>query len=169
MLPLGKDTIKMATLPGPGDTVRDAEAPEDVKALFVRIGAGERVERTVLVQQLEKMLGLVRTTATAFEEVIVLVRRRTALGPEEGLRAAHARAVHTLPDGSALVHTTWTVADREELFRLLAREAPGWLAEHEDPRGIPSLRSSQLDIARAASSYEDALYLLGDDVTFVRA
>lgn len=165
--PLPRDTIKMSTVQGgPQDTVRDKEAPADVKALFARIGEGENVDRTVLVEQLEKMLGLVRSTAAAFDELVVLVGRRTPLGPEAVLGASHARAIHALPDGSALVHTTWTVAEREQLVRVLLRDRPAWLAEHDDPRGFALIRSSLLDVARAASSYADVLYLLGDDVTF---
>lgn len=152
---------------GPQDTVRDKEAPADVKALLARIGAGEKVDRTVLVEQLEKMLGLVRSTAAAFDEAVVLVRRTSALAPSDMFGAPHARAIHTLPDGSALVHTTWTVAEKEELARVLLRDRPAWMAEHEDPRGIAVLRSSLLDVARAASSYDDVLYLLGEDVGFV--
>ncbi len=149
------------------DTVRDVEAPEDVKALFARLGAGERVERTVLVAELERMLGMVRTTAVAFDDAVVLVRRRTALEVPAGSRGPDLYASHTLPDGAALLHTTWTIAQRHDLFAVLAGSHEEWLAEHDDARGIPVLRASQLDIARAASSYDDALYLLGADITWM--
>jgi hypothetical protein len=148
------------------DTVRDTEAPADVKALFGRIGAGESVDRTALVDQLEKMLGVVRSTAASFEEVVVLVRRRTALTAAGVLDTANVRAIHPLPDGAALVHTTWTVAECDELFRVLERDRPAWLGEHEDERGVPTIRSALLDVARTATSYADVIYLLGDDVTF---
>lgn len=149
------------------DTVRDVEAPEDVKALFARLGAGEKVERTLLVAELERMLGLVRTTAVAFDDVVVLVRRRTALEVPPGARAPDLYATHTLPDGAALLHSTWTMAQRHDLFAVLTTCHEEWLGEHDDPRGIPVLRASQLDIARAASSYDDAIYMLGSDITWM--
>lgn len=165
---LARDTVRMTTLPGgQGDTVRDTEAPEDVKVLFAKIGAGKRVDRTVLVEQLERMLGLVRATNTAFDDVVLLVRRRTPLEIAPGHRAPDAYAVHTLPDGSALVHTTWTMQDKDDFFRVLDLNHRDWIEDHDDVRGIAVLRGSQLEVARAATSYEDALYVLGADVTFM--
>ena len=45
---------------------------------------------------------------------------------------------------------------------------PAWLTEHEDARGVPCFSASDMDLARSAVSYEDALYLLGGGATFLR-
>lgn len=163
-----RDTVRMTTGPGEADTVRDVEAPEDVKSLFARLSAGETVERTALVEHLERMLGLVRTTAQSFDDAVLLLQRTTPLTLAPGRRAPDAYDVHALPDGSALVHTTWTVADKARLFHVLRKSHRSWIAEHADPRGFPVLSAAQLDVARAARSYDDALYLLGDAVTFLK-
>ena len=145
------------------DTVRDAEAPADVKALLARCAAGEPVDRTVLVAELERMLRLVTATDAGFDRAVLLIRRRSPLA----LRSDVVRDVYTLPDGSALVSTSWIRSAEARIADWLEGEAHAARAEHDDPRGVPCFRAAQLEIARAAASYEDALYLLGDSVRFL--
>ena len=57
---------------------------------------------------------------------------------------------------------------RRDAARALDDAGEAWVAEHDDERGIPCFRAGQLEVARSASSYEDVLYLLGEEaVTFL--
>jgi hypothetical protein len=144
------------------DTVRDATPTSDVRELMEAIARGEPVEKTQLVRELERMLRLVARTDADFEALCVMVRRTTRL------RADHdCVELRTLPDGSAIIYTPWPVSSRPTIEAELAEAKPVWLAEHDDPRGVPCFRASSLDIASAALSYDDALYLLGREASFL--
>jgi hypothetical protein len=147
---------------GRADTVKDVEHTTDVRVLMEKIARGEEVEKTELVAQLERMLQLVARTDADFEALVIMVRRRSRLRPD-----GDVVELRTLADGSALIYTPWPVSSRRTLEEDLAAAHPGWLCEHDDPRGVPCFRASALDIATAALSYDDALYLLGEQASFL--
>jgi hypothetical protein len=145
------------------DTVRE-EIGLEVGALMDRIARGQPVARTELVSQLERMFGHVARMDADFNCVALLVRRRTSLV----FTTLDVLDVDTLRDGTAIIYTAWTVATRASIMQTIRDEFPEWLTEHGDLRGVPMFSSSQMELVRTAVSYEDALFLLGDDATFLR-
>lgn len=115
-------------------------------------------ERPEVLENIERML----TTGTA----VVMVKRpsRTALGPStlgENERFA-------LADGTWVVSTTRAGHDAAEMVALsLGEECADWVAEHDDPRGVPVFMSPALDGIRDAQSYAEALARLGEAAQFV--
>lgn len=148
------------------DTLQDTSAPDSVRALMDAALDGQPVERTVLVSELERMLSQVARTDGDFDQLVLLVQREQALTLAKGGRAPNAHAAFTLPDGTAIIHTTWTFSQRRRAVRAIAKQNGAWLGQHEDRQGVPCFRASQLEIARAAASYQDALYILGDGVKY---
>jgi hypothetical protein len=144
------------------DTIRDVEHSSDVRVLMERIARGDDVGKSELVAQLERMLLLVARTDADFEAVVVMLRRKTKLRRDHDIIE-----LRTLHDGTALVLTPWPVSSKPALEAELAAAHPSWVSEHDDPRGIPCFRASQLDVAAAAASYEDALYVLGDAASYL--
>jgi len=144
------------------DTVRDVRPSDSVRDLMEKALRGEKVDESRLVSELARMLELVARTNEDFERLVLLVRA-SAL---EGLRSPAMRGrvldVVALPDGSALVQTTFAVSAAAIVGTQLA---PLFL--DEDLGGVPCCASSQLEVAAAAISFEDALYLLGDAVAIV--
>lgn len=157
-----EDLIETAEWLPVRDTIRDVEHTTDVRVLMEKIARGEDVQKTELVVQLERMLALVARTDADFEALVVMVKRRSRLP-----RDPDVVELRTLPDGTALVYTPWPVSSRGAVAEDLAAAHPEWVCEHDDPRGVPCFRASQLDVAAAATSYADALYLLGETASFL--
>jgi hypothetical protein len=59
------------------------------------------------------------------------------------------------------------MSSRDRVTAKIMVEHGALLHEHDDPRGIPCFASALLDVVHAARTYDDALDLLGDAVTFV--
>jgi hypothetical protein len=148
----------MSALPSIGDTIRDVEASDDVRALLGRIADGEPVERSVLVAELERMLRLVHRTDAAFNRAALLLLEGELIADPELVAE-----VTTLPDGTQIVVTRWLLGAREKIATWLDRYA----VIRTEPRSIPCFPLSQLEIARSARSYDDAVYLLGESLEFV--
>lgn len=119
-----------------------------------------------LVRELERMRWHVARIDADFDSLVVFFRRRTPLAIEIGA-GAHAKDAFELEDDTIVVHTQWLVSARETFRRRLGDDLLGWVFEHEDPRGVPCVRSAQLELVLGASSYHEALALLGDDVTWL--
>src|SRR4051812_31730964 len=101
------------------DTLQDTTTPESVRNLMDAAMEGRPVERTVLVSELERMLGDVTRTDGDFDQLVVLVQREEAMTLRKGERAPNAHAAYTLPDGSAIIHTTWTFSQRRRALRAI--------------------------------------------------
>ncbi len=144
------------------DTVRDVEPSDSVRDLMERAMRGEDVDESRLVQELARMLELARLTNEDFERLVLLVRPHAL----EGLRSPAMRGrvldVVSLPDGSALVQTTFAMS-----AAAFAGAQIGPLFLDDDLGGVPCFAASQLEVAAAAGSFEDALYVLGDAVAIV--
>ncbi len=149
------------------ETVRDLETPSDVRALMDAIAAGSAVDGTELVRELERMLRQVEAIDADFDSLGIFFRRRTPLEMAVG-PGSDVHDVYELGDETVVVHTSWLVSARGRFCRKLGEELAPWLDEHDDPRGIPCFRISQLEIVLSAESYDDALYLLGDSVVWIR-
>lgn len=98
------------------------------------------------------------------DHVVVLVRRKTELEVDED----DVEDAYRLDDGSTALHTFVPLASRDALVSELAGPRAEWVAEHDDPRGVPTFVSAHLDDLTDVTSYEDVLERLGDHVTFVR-
>lgn len=119
-----------------------------------------------LVRELERMRWHVARIDADFDALVVFFRRRTPLSVEVGA-GAHAQDAFELEDDTIVVHTNWLVSARETFRRRLGDDLLGWVFEHDDPRGVPCIRAAQLETVLGASSYHEALHLLGDDVTWL--
>jgi hypothetical protein len=119
-----------------------------------------------ILRELERMRWHVAQIDADFDSLVVFFRRRTPLAIEIGT-GAHARDAYELEDETIVVHTAWLLSARDTFRRRLGDELVGWVFEHDDPRGVPCVRSAQLETVLGASSYDDALSLLGDDVTWL--
>jgi hypothetical protein len=139
------------------DTVRDIETPVEVRELTTA---------TVLVRELERMLRQVARTDADFDTLVIMVRRQTPLVIEVG-PASDVQDAYQLGDDAVVVHTSWLVSARGTFRRRLGDDLARWVIEHDDRRGVPCLRAGKLEIARAGASYEDALHLLGEHVTWL--
>jgi hypothetical protein len=147
------------------DTVRDVETSSDVRSLLDAIAAGEHVERNVLVEELDRMLRLVVRTDADFDFLVLMVKRKTSLALAED---GDIMDVHVLPDGTTIIHTTWSMSTKRIVAQSFDHDNAPLVTEHDDDRGVPCFRASQVDIAKSARSYDDALHLLGKgSVTFL--
>lgn len=120
---------------------------------------GEPVPSSRLERELARMLSLVAKTDEDFERLVVLVRA-------DGLGALASFAMRgrvldvvSLPDGSALVQTTFSMSAKDFAATQIAP-----LMIDDDLGGMPCFAASHLEVAAAASSFEDVLYLLGDGI-----
>ena len=148
------------------DTVRDIEPPSDARRLLDAVATGTTVERTHLVRELERMLRQVAQTDADFDSLGLLFKRKTTLVVEVG-PGSDVHDAYELDDNTVVLQTSWFLSARSHFRRRLADDLAPWVVEHDDPRGIPCFRARQIDVVLAATSYEDALYLLGDDVVWV--
>lgn len=98
------------------------------------------------------------------ENLVLLVRRKTELDIDED----DVEDAFRLDDGSIALHTYVPVASRSALVAELAGPRAAWVAEHDDPRGVPTFESVHLDDLTDVTSYDDVLERLGDHVTFVK-
>lgn len=119
-----------------------------------------------LLREFERMRGHVARVDADFDTLVVLFRRRTPIAIEIGT-GAHARDAFELEDDTIIVHTSWLVSARSTFRRRLGDELLPWVHEHDDPRGVPSVRAAQLETALGASTYHEALAVLGDDVVWL--
>jgi hypothetical protein len=129
------------------------------------IAAGHHVERNALINQLDRMLRLVVRTDADFDFLVLMVKRQTS--PLALAEDGDIMDVHVLPDGTTIIHTTWSMSTRSIVAASLDQDNAPLVTEHDDGRGVPCFRASQLDVAKSARSYEDALYLLDEAVTFL--
>ena len=143
------------------DTVRDVETPSDVRNLLDAIAAGHHVERNALIVELDRMLRLVVRTDADFDFLVLMVKRKTS--PLALAEDGDIMDVHVLPDGTTIIHTTWSMSTRRIVAASLDQDNAPLVTEHDDDRGVPCFRASQVEIAKSAASYEDALYLLGEN------
>jgi hypothetical protein len=127
------------------------------------LGQGQEtcVGRGALVDELSRMVDLLRRTDADEDRLRLLLRRRTLL-EVPGLE------VQTLSDATAVVPTTWIMSSRARVTPLLVSEHPDWLVEHDDARGVPCFAAADLTLVLSCASYDDALEVLGDAVTFLR-
>jgi hypothetical protein len=139
------------------DTVRDVRPSDSVRDLMEKAMRGESVASSRLESELARMLSLVAKTDEDFERVVVLVR-------PEGLGAlasfemrGRVLDVVSLPDGSALVQTTFSMSAKDFAATQIAP-----LMLDDDLGGLPCFAASHLEVAAAASSFDDVLYLLGE-------
>lgn len=102
-----------------------------------------------------------------FDSLVVFFRRRTPIGIEIG-SGAHAQDAFELEDETVVVHTSWLVSAREQFRRRLGDDLLPWVYEHDDPRGVPCVRAAQLETVLGASTYHEALALVGADVVWLR-
>lgn len=123
----------------------------------------------VLPRELERMRWHVAQIDADFDSLVVFFRRRTPVAIEIGPpgSGAHAKDAFELEDETIVVQTSWLVSAREHFRRRLGDDLLGWVFEHDDPRGVPCVRAAQLELLLGASSYEEALSLLRDDVTWL--
>jgi hypothetical protein len=141
------------------------ETPSDVRSLLDAIAKGEHVERNALIEELDRMMRLVVRTDADFDFLVLMVKRKTSLALAED---GDIMDVHVLPDGTTIIHTTWSMSTKSIVASSFDHDNAPLIVEHDDERGVPCFRASQVDVAKSASSYEDALYLLGERaVTFL--
>ncbi len=157
VLPFVRSTDEYAALGL--DTVRDVQPGDSVRDLMEKAMRGDPVDSSRLVRELARMLELARRTGEDFDRLVLLVRA-------EGLAVLRSLAMRgrvidvvALPDGSALVHTTFSMSARD-----FAASQLGPLLLDEQIGGVACFGASQIEVAAAASSFEDALYLLGESV-----
>lgn len=144
------------------ETVR---APtSDVHELLDALVAGEPVHRSALTDQLDRMLAYVRETRADFDNVVLLVRRRTPTP------VVHSADVHRLADGTLVLHTTLPMCARSAIAAAFDEEGTALLiGEHDDERGVPCFGASRLDLVLQARSYREALRTLDDAACFLVA
>lgn len=94
--------------------------------------------------------------------VALLVKRTLPLDLDED---ASVTAFGHLDDGTAVIESLHTP---ELLAADLGGRAAEWITEHQDERGIPTFPAERLDDILDATSYDEALTRLGDDVSFVK-
>ena len=75
--------------------------------------------------------------------------------------------LYELADGARVVCTNCVKGD--EVLSALAVPLREWADEHDDPRGVPSFSSNDLNRVDGARSYDDALGRLGPWVVFLGA
>ena len=123
----------------------------------------------ILPRELERMRWHVAQIDADFDSLVVFFRRRTPVAIEVGPlgSGAHAKDAFELEAETIVVHTSWLVSAREQFRRRLGDELLAWVFEHDDPRGVPCVRAAQLEIVLGASSYHEALRLLGDDLIWL--
>lgn len=125
------------------------------------------MEAVGLVRELERMRSHVARIDADFDTLVVLFRRRTPIAIEIGA-GAHAHDAFELDDDTIVVHTSWLVSARESFRRRLGEDLLPWVFEHDDRRGIPCVRAAQLENVLGASTYHEALALLGDEVVWLK-
>jgi hypothetical protein len=128
--------------------------------------AQPRAQSQALVRELERMRWHVAQIDQDFDSLVVFFRRQTPLGIEIGT-GAHAKDAFELEDETVVVQTNWLVSARESFRRRLGDDLLPWVYEHDDPRGVPCVRAAQLETLLGAASYQEALYLLGDEVIWL--
>jgi len=136
------------------DTVEDMTPTAAARELMDRAARGEAVDHSALARELTRMFELAHRIGEDFERVVLLL-------PPGALVAIAAISttiidVLALPDGSSLVHTGFGMSDRHRIASLLGWDTP-----------IACFKASQLEVASSATSFEDALYLLGDDPDWI--
>ncbi len=129
--------------------------------LSTSFGAARMIED--VQKQVMAALGLAGAT-DAGDHVVVLVKRKTELDVDED----DVADAYRLDDGAVALHTLVPLASRESLVADLRAARAGWVAEHDDPRGVPTFVSALLDDLTDVTSYDEVLARLGDKVTFVR-
>jgi hypothetical protein len=150
------------------DTVRDVEVPAPLRAMLDASARGERVDDSLLVSELARMFELVQRTDADFDRLVFLLQPGALVTIATQEMAAHVVGVIALPDGSTIVQTSWSMAGRDLAIDAIDAQHPGWTSANGDPRGVPCFRASQIEVGAAGASYDDALYLLGDTVAFLR-
>ncbi len=116
------------------------------------------------VAQLEQLAGSFIRIAPDAEVWCLLVRRSTPL--RSRALARMTRGVVVLADETVAIHAKYLEGLDAVATRLSNEYAP-WIAEHDDPRGVPVFRMGVLHRVQGASSYEDALVRLGEDVRWI--
>jgi hypothetical protein len=139
------------------DTVRDLKPPMEVQEMMARVFAGE----SALAKELERMLQQVLRTEVDEDRLVVLFVRNTPVRNDSSVEA------HFLPDRTAVVPTQWIMSSRDRVAARIIGEHADLLSEHDDPRGLPVFPSALLPLVITAESYDHALDLLGDEVSFV--
>lgn len=94
--------------------------------------------------------------------VALLVKRIQPLDLDDD---ASVTAFGHLEDGTAVIESLHTP---ELLVADLGGRSAEWIVEHQDERGIPTFPVERLDDILDASSYDEALSKLGEDVCFVK-
>lgn len=119
-----------------------------------------------LLEDVQKQLmGAMGLAAGPSEDtVVVLVKRTTELEVDED----EVVDAYLLEDGSVALETFVPLASRDDLAAELRGPRAAWIAEHEDPRGVPTFSSAHLESLEDVGQYEAVLEALGDEVTFVR-
>lgn len=114
------------------------------------------------VAELEQLAGTFIRISPGTEVWSLLVRRRTPLPSVAGL----ARGTAILADESTMIHGKY-METLDDVSARLANEYAPWIAEHDDPRGVPVFRYGACHHVEAASSYADAVTRLGDQVRWL--
>lgn len=129
-------------------------------ALATPFGAAKLLED--VQKQLMGAMGLAARPSE--DTVVVLVKRKTELEVDED----EVVDAYLLEDGSVALETFVPLASRDDLAAELRGPRAAWIAEHEDPRGVPTFSSAHLESLEDVGQYEAVLEALGDEVTFVR-
>ena len=140
------------------DTVRDVRPSDSVRDLMEQAMNGA-VPSSRLVAELARMMEDVAKTDEDFERLVLLVRAPALPGLRSFAMRGRVLDVVSLPDGAALVETSFSMSAKD-----FAAAQIGPLMLDEDLGGVPCLASSQLEVAAAAASFEDVLYVLGDAI-----
>lgn len=119
-----------------------------------------------LLEDVQKQLmGAMGLASRPNEDTVVLLLRRTtelAVDEDEVVDA------YLLEDGSVALETFVPLASRDDLAAELRGPRAAWIAEHDDPRGVPTFSSAHLESLEDVGAYEAVLEALGDEVTFLR-
>lgn len=114
------------------------------------------------VAELEQLAGAFVRIGPGTEVWCLLVRRRTPLPSLAGM----ARGTAILADKSTAIHGKY-METLDDVSTRLANEYAPWIAEHDDPRGVPVFRYGAFHHVEAASSYADAVTRLGDQLRWL--
>ena len=129
-------------------------------ALATPFGAAKLLED--VQKQLMGAMGL--ASRPNEDTVVLLLRRTTELAVDED----EVVDAYLLEDGSVALETFVPLASRDDLAAELRGPRAAWIAEHDDPRGVPTFSSAHLESLEDVGAYEAVLEALGDEVTFLR-
>lgn len=137
----------------------DPDASASMEDLMARIGAMLTTPGTV-----ETFGRVIARGATA-----MLLQRPSRTPLSSSSPWLSVNELLDLDDGTLAVRTDRAGDDGAELVALaLGGDLAEWVSEHGDPRGVPTFWATTLDAIAGAKTYEDAVALLGDALTFVR-